>query len=79
MGDLPRYHIVKKQVYGEPRRCYRALEALDRQEDWQARRYGLWAGAALAQAQQFIGAYGKCYGDSGEHIGVQPFLARFIL
>jgi phosphomannomutase len=35
MGDLPRYHIVKKQVYGEPRRCYRALEALDRQEDWQ--------------------------------------------
>jgi phosphomannomutase len=34
LGELPRYHIVKRQVYGEARRCYRALEALDGYKDW---------------------------------------------
>jgi len=29
LGGLPRYHVVKKQVYGEPHRCYRALESLN--------------------------------------------------
>jgi phosphomannomutase len=33
---LPRYNIVKKQVHGEPRRCYHAIEALLAQPDWQA-------------------------------------------
>jgi len=28
LHELPHYHIVKRQVYGEPRRCYRALETL---------------------------------------------------
>lgn len=28
LHELPQYHIVKRQVYGEPRRCYRAMEAL---------------------------------------------------
>jgi phosphomannomutase len=32
--QLPRYHIVKRQVYGEPHRCYRALESLERRADW---------------------------------------------
>jgi phosphomannomutase len=36
LRELPRYHIVKRQVYGEPRRCYRALELLQREDDWQA-------------------------------------------
>jgi len=31
---LPRYHIVKRQVYGPPRRCYRALESLQTRRDW---------------------------------------------
>jgi phosphomannomutase len=36
LGMLPRYHIVKKQAYGEPHRCYRALESLNEDADWQA-------------------------------------------
>jgi phosphomannomutase len=34
LHQLPHYHIVKRQVYGEPRRCYRALESLQMRSDW---------------------------------------------
>ena len=34
LAEMPRYHIVKKQVYGEAHRCYRALEAIQRNEQW---------------------------------------------
>jgi phosphomannomutase len=34
LHELPQYHIVKRQVYGEPRRCYRALESLQGAADW---------------------------------------------
>ena len=36
LRELPRYHIAKRQVYGEPRHCYRALDALQRDADWAA-------------------------------------------
>ena len=36
LESLPRYHIVKRQVSGEARRCYRAIEALQEQPDWRA-------------------------------------------
>ncbi|MCE9614209.1 MAG: hypothetical protein K8T26_08025 [Lentisphaerae bacterium] len=36
INDLPRYHIVKRQVAGEPRRGYQALERMARTEDWRA-------------------------------------------
>ena len=31
LRDLPRYHIVKRQIYGEARRCYRALEGIEQE------------------------------------------------
>lgn len=34
LAQLPRYHIVKRQVYGEPHRCYRALETLQADREW---------------------------------------------
>jgi phosphomannomutase len=34
LHELTRYHIVKRMVYGEPRRCYRALEALQADPSW---------------------------------------------
>ena len=36
LGELPRYHIVKKRVYGETRQCYRALENILEKQAWQA-------------------------------------------
>ena len=36
LHELPQYHIVKRQVYGEPRRCYRALETLQANAEWSA-------------------------------------------
>jgi len=36
LRELPRYHIAKRQVYGDPRDCYRALESLERDTDWAA-------------------------------------------
>jgi phosphomannomutase len=36
LRQLPRYHVVKKQVYGEPRRCYQALEQLQNDKRWQS-------------------------------------------
>jgi phosphomannomutase len=34
LAGLPRYHIVKRQVSGEPHRCYRAIEALQEDPRW---------------------------------------------
>lgn len=34
LAQLPRYHIVKRQLYGEPHRCYRALETLQADGEW---------------------------------------------
>lgn len=33
LAELPRYHIVKRQVYGDARRCYRALESVCEREE----------------------------------------------
>jgi len=34
VAELPRYHIVKRQIYGEPHRCYRALETMQVDTQW---------------------------------------------
>jgi phosphomannomutase len=34
LRELPRYHMVKRLVHAETRRCYRALEDLQRDADW---------------------------------------------
>ena len=36
LRELPRYHIVKRQVYGEPRHCYSALDSLQHDPEWSA-------------------------------------------
>jgi len=36
IADLPRYHIVKRQVAGDTPRCYHALERMTEMDEWRA-------------------------------------------